>query len=120
MKDQNTPTNTLRDKLVELKSNKEWFKNHPEYTKEDWWRFCADDSTMKLEEVLDFVSEAVNKARLDTVDAIIDLFDNPPHEVGAAEDLHYHTHQVVKMLEGCKEHLVELETPNQEEGEKNG
>lgn len=52
-----TPTSdSVRDKLIDLRMNKDWLKaNEGQYTRDDWWQFCADESTMTLVEVLEFV-----------------------------------------------------------------
>ena len=41
-------------------------------------------------------------------EALIDLFTNPPAEYGAAEDLHFHTHQIKKMIKESVKHINEL------------
>lgn len=54
------------------------------------------------------------EAQLHTLDAVIDLFDNPPQEVGHPEDKHYHTHQIVKMLNIAHEAVGRGEIATQE------
>jgi len=58
------------------------------------------------------ISDQVAKARIDSIkdyaDALIDLFVNPPVEVGAAEDIHLHPWQIKNMILESLNHLDEL------------
>lgn len=54
------------------------------------------------------------EAQLHTMDAVINLFDNPPQEYGHPEDKHYHTHEIVKMLTVAHEAVGRGEIATQE------
>lgn len=65
------------------------------------------------------ISDQVAKARIDSIkdyaDALIDLFVNPPVEVGAAEDIHLHPWQIKNMILESLNHLDELNGVNNNE-----
>jgi len=50
-----------RNNLIDLKSNPEWWKQHPDATYDDWWRYSADEVTMTLEEVLPLIEAESNR-----------------------------------------------------------
>ena len=62
------------------------------------------------------ISDQVAKARIDGIreyaDALIDLFVNPPAELGAAEDMHLHPWQIKNMILESLNHLDELKGDN--------
>ena len=63
-------------------------------------------------QLLALISDQVAKARIDGIreyaDALIDLFVNPPAELGAAEDMHLHPWQIKNMILESLNHLDEL------------
>lgn len=65
---------------------------------------------LKDEQLVERVLYVVSFAQVEAINAVQDLFENPPPEMGAAEDLHYHTDQIITMLRDCKVRVGELIT----------
>lgn len=63
---------------------------------------------VKDESAVERLLYVVSYAQVQAIDAVQDLFENPPVEIGHPEDLHYHTSQIVQMLKDCKAHVGEL------------
>jgi len=69
-----------------------------------------------VDKLYKLISDQVAKARIDGIreyaDALIDLFVNPPAELGAAEDMHLHPWQIKNMILESLNHLEELKGDN--------
>ena len=69
-----------------------------------------------VDKLYKLISDQVAKARIDGIreyaDALIDLFVNPPAELGAAEDMHLHPWQIKNMILESLNHLDELKGDN--------
>lgn len=65
-----------------------------------------------VKEIEGLIAHQVREARIDGIreyaDALIDLFVNPPAELGAAEDMHLHPWQIKNMILESLNHLDEL------------
>lgn len=60
------------------------------------------------EQLVERLMYVISHAQVEAIKAVKDVFENPPAEVGAAEDLHFHTHQILRMLDECITHIDEL------------
>lgn len=57
---------SIEEQLTKLKMNPRWWEaNKHQYTLEDWWRFCADESTMTLGEVAALIQSERRKAAIE-------------------------------------------------------
>lgn len=61
------------------------------------------------------IGEEIRIVQKVLLDALIDLFTNPPAQIGAAEDLHLNMWQIKKMLELTDEQLAELDEETKNE-----
>lgn len=67
---------SIEEQLTKLKMNPRWWEaNKHQYTLEDWWRFCADESTMTLGEVAALIQSERRKAAIEILLRIRDKTD---------------------------------------------
>ena len=80
-------------------------------------RVLSQGTIVKAKKYIDLlIANQVREARIDGIreyaDALIDLFVNPPAELGAAEDMHLHPWQIKNMILESLNHLDELKGDN--------
>ncbi len=49
---------STQEKLIDKYSNPEWWKQNPEATKDDWWRYFSEDVPITLEEARHLIDSA--------------------------------------------------------------
>ena len=64
---------STQEKLIDKYSNPEWWKQNPEATKDDWWRYFSEDVPITLEEARQLIESAKREGKKEALEKLVSL-----------------------------------------------